>query len=76
VLRTRSELTFFRTADLLAGQWREVKRVPLAALGEPQGEAVALGAENAVFVAGEGGGKKQPGTFARFACAPASTARD
>jgi hypothetical protein len=71
VLRTKSALAFFRTSDLLAGQWREVKRVPLTSLGEPQGEAVALGAENVVFVAGEGGGKSQPGTFARFACAPA-----
>ena len=39
-------------------------------LKEPQGEGVALGADHAVFIAGEGGGKGQPGTFARFTCAP------
>lgn len=69
-LRTGSDLAFFRTADLLAGQWREVRRLALAPLKEPQGEAVALGAADTVFVAGEGGGKSQPGTFAHFACAP------
>lgn len=71
VLRTKSEIAFFRTADLMAGQWREVKRVPLTPLREPQGEGVAIGSANEVFVAGEGGGKQMPGTFARFACAPA-----
>jgi hypothetical protein len=70
VLRTRSSLTFYRAADLLAGQWRAATRVDLTPLGEPQGEGVALGADNTVFVAGEGGGKQQPGTFARFTCAP------
>jgi hypothetical protein len=69
-LRTRSSLMFYRTSELLAGQWREATRVDLAPLREPQGEGVALGADNAVFVAGEGGGKGQPGTFARFTCAP------
>ena len=69
-LRTGSSLVFYRTAELLAGQWREASRVDLAVLNEPQGEGVALGANSAVFVAGEGGGKGQPGTFARFTCAP------
>ena len=67
-LRTGSTLVFYRTSELLAGRWNEAGRVDLAALDEPQGEAVALGANSAVFVAGEGGGKGQPGTFARFAC--------
>jgi len=70
VLRTRTALTFYRSSDLLAGRWREASRVDLAPLNEPQGEGVALGAGNLVLVAGEGGGKKQPGTFARFTCAP------
>jgi hypothetical protein len=68
VLRSLSRLTFYRTADLVAGQWREVSRVDLASLQEPQGEAVALGADNVVFLAGEGGTKGQPGTFVRFIC--------
>ena len=70
VLRSRSALTFYRASDLLAGQWRAASTVDLKPLREPQGEGLALGAENTVFLAGEGGGKKQPGTFARFACAP------
>lgn len=70
VLRTRSALTFYRAADLLAGQWRAANRVDLTSLKEAQGEGVALGADNTVFLAGEGGGKGQPGSFARFSCTP------
>ncbi len=69
-LRTGSRLTLHRSAELFAGQWREASHVDLSALAEPQGEGVALGPDNAVFVAGEGGGKQRPGTFARFTCAP------
>ena len=69
VLRTRSDLSFYRASELLAGQWRTASRVDLMSLKEPQGEGVALGADNMVFVAGEGGKKGQPGTFARFSCA-------
>jgi hypothetical protein len=70
VLRTKSALTFYRTSDLLSGQWRAANRVDLTSLKEPQGEGVALGADNSVFLAGEGGGKGQAGSFARFSCAP------
>ena len=70
VLRSKSALTFYRASELLAGRWRAASTVDLTPLNEPQGEGLALGAENTVFLAGEGGGKKQPGTFARFACAP------
>jgi hypothetical protein len=72
VLRTQSGLSFYRASDLLAGQWRQASRVDLTSLKEPQGEGVALGVGNTVFVAGEGGKKGQPGTFARFNCAPGS----
>ena len=70
VLRTKSALTFYRASDLLEGQWRVANRVDLTSLREPQGEGVALGADNIVFLAGEGGGKSRPGSFARFSCAP------
>jgi hypothetical protein len=69
VLRSNRALAFYRTQNLIAGNWREPMRVDLKELGEPQGEGVALGADNTVYVAGEGGGKGQPGTFARFTCA-------
>ena len=48
----------------------QLKGVDLAPLKEEQGEGVALGVDNTVFLAGEGGGKGQPGSFARFSCTP------
>jgi hypothetical protein len=72
VLRTESDLTFYRASDLLAGRWLAVTRVDLAALKEPQGEGVALANDLSIFLAGEGGGKNAAGTFARVSCAPAS----
>ena len=68
VLRTTEHLAFHRAADLLAGNWREASRVDLRPLGEPQGEGVTFGPDNVVYLAGEGGGKGQPGTFARLTC--------
>lgn len=68
VLRSHDALTFFRAADLLAGKWQIASRVDLSSLEEPQGEGVALGTNNTIFVAGEGGSKDKPGTFARLSC--------
>ena len=46
------------------------RRVDLKSVGEPQGEAVAFGpSSTTVYVAGEGGGKSQPGTLAVLSCA-------
>ena len=67
-LRSRGSLVFFRTADFLKGQWNEARRVDLAGLREPQGEGVALGNNNTVYLASEGGGKGQPGTLTQFTC--------
>jgi hypothetical protein len=69
VLRTRSALAFYRASELLSGTWREAGRTNLAALGEPQGEGVAFGDANTIYLTGEGGGKSRPGTFARLTCA-------
>jgi hypothetical protein len=69
VLRTRSALTFYRAADFLKGNFRETRRVDVTSLGEPQGEGVAFGDSNTVYVAGEGGGKSQPGTLGVLSCA-------
>jgi hypothetical protein len=69
VLRTRTALVFYRAADFLKGNFRESKRIDLKSLGEAQGEAVAFGASNIIYVAGEGGGKSQPGTLAVLSCA-------
>ena len=70
VLRSKTALTFYKAADFFSGNWREARRVDLKPLAEPQGEAVAFGADNVLYLAGEGGGKSQPGTFARFTCVP------
>ena len=69
VLRTNTALMFYRASEFLNGNFREARRVDLKPLGEPQGEAVAFGAANTVYVAGEGGGKSQPGTLAVLSCA-------
>lgn len=68
VLRTLSTLTFYTAADFLKGDFRQTRRMDLKALREPQGEGVAFGASNIVYVAGEGGGKSQPGTLAALTC--------
>jgi hypothetical protein len=68
VLRTNGALRLHRTADLMAGNWREAARVDLRPLREPQGEGVTFGDDNTLYLVGEGGGKKQPGTFARLTC--------
>ena len=68
VLRTKQSLAFHRAADLFAGNWTEAGRVSLKAVGEAQGEGVAIAADGTVYLTGEGGGKSQPGTFASVAC--------
>jgi hypothetical protein len=67
-LRGRSSLAFYMTADFLKGQWREVSRMDLAELREPQGEGVAFDVDGAVYLASEGGGDGQAGTLARLTC--------
>ena len=74
VLRTRQRVAFHRATDLFAGNWAEAGRVHLKSVGEAQGEGIAIAADGTVYLTGEGGGKSQPGTFARLACA--LTARD
>ena len=69
LLRTRQRIAFHRAADLFTGNWVEAGGIDLKAVGEVQGEGVAIASDGTVYLAGEGGGKSQPGTFARFACA-------
>ena len=71
VLRTSQHLTFHRAAELLAGNWRVATRFDLTAIGEVQGEGVAIDADT-VYLTGEGGGKSRPGTFARLTCSASS----
>lgn len=70
VLRTNDTLTFYPGENFAKGEFRETHRMSLSALKEPQGEAVAFGRGNIVYLGGEGGGKKQPGTLAALSCKP------
>lgn len=68
VLRTNTALTFYRAEEFVRGIFKEARRINLSGLREPQGEAVAFGAKNTLYLAGEGRGKKQPGTLAVLSC--------
>jgi hypothetical protein len=68
VLRTSQGFALHRAADLFAGNWTDAGRVDLKAVGEAQGEGIAMAADGTVYLTGEGGGKSQPGTFAKYTC--------
>ncbi len=69
VLRTSETLTFYRASEFLKGDFRQARESDLKTINEPQGEAVAFGpSNNTVYIGGEGGGKKQPGTLAMLSC--------
>jgi hypothetical protein len=68
-VRSTSWLAFHRTADVIAGRWREVFRADLSGLREPRGEGVTFADNETVILVGEAGGPlRGPGTFARLAC--------
>jgi hypothetical protein len=68
VLRSKQSVTFYRATDFFAGAWTPARQHAVAALGEPQGEGVAFGSANSLYLMSEGGGKKQAGAFARLSC--------
>jgi hypothetical protein len=68
-LRTRDAVMFHRTSELTAGRRGDPLQFDVTGLGERQGEGIALGGGGAVYLAGEGGGKKRSGTLARIDCA-------
>jgi hypothetical protein len=68
-VRTTQWVAFHRTADLVAGRWREVFRTDLSRLREPRGEGVTFAGNDTIILVGEAGGPlRGPGTFARLAC--------
>jgi hypothetical protein len=67
-LRAHDRVSVYATADLTSGQWREAHSIDIRVLQEPQGEAIAIGADDGVYLGGEGGGRGLPGTFARLQC--------
>jgi len=68
-LRTNTAILLYRTEAMMTGDWQPAGRVSLKELGEPQGEGITFGDETTLYLLGEGGGKSQPGTFARLSCA-------
>lgn len=70
VLRSNSALTFYKGDQFMRGDFAGARRVDVSGLKEPQGEAVVFGTGNTLYLGGEGGGKKQPGTLAALSCEP------
>jgi len=68
VLRTHTYVSFFAADEFVTGTARQVFRSDLTPLKEPQGEGVAIANDGSMLLVGEGGGKHQPGTFARASC--------
>jgi hypothetical protein len=67
-LRTTTRVTLHSATEFMAGNWREAARVSLAPLGEAQGEGLTFASDGTLYLVGEGGGKKRPGTFAKLSC--------
>jgi hypothetical protein len=68
-VRTGDEVVFYRTAALLNHDIEHGAVVLLTKFDEPQGEGVTFGSKGTVFLAGEGGGKRAPGTLVQLRCA-------
>jgi hypothetical protein len=66
-VRTNRDLFFYRSSDIVAGKPAAV-HVDLMRLGEPQGEGVAVGQGGIVYLVGEGGRGRAPGTVAAMTC--------
>lgn len=67
-LRSSDMLWLYGSAALLEGRTDKPLAVDLRELAEPQGEGLAFGANGMVYVAGEGGSRNRPGTFAALRC--------
>lgn len=68
-IRTYASLLLFRTPDLLSPAGTPVEEVPLASLGQAQGEAVAIRSDGTVVLTSEGKGKRVPPSIAVLKCA-------
>lgn len=68
LLRSRTALTRLDAASFFKGIWDDARTMGLQALNEPQGEAVAFGDGQTVYLAGEGGGAGAPGTLVALTC--------
>ena len=67
-LRRYGSLLIYRTSDLISPEGLPALDVPLAPLGQPQGEAVSIRADGTVTLTSEGQGNKTPATVAVLRC--------
>ena len=69
VLRTNDVVMFYDARDFSAGRIHELSRIDVTRLREPQGEGIAIAANGDVWLSGEGGDGRMPGTLAHLSCA-------
>lgn len=67
-LRSPASVALYDATKLVKGDFSSPASIPLSGLKEVQGEGVALGEKGAVFLVGEGGGKRAPGVLGALAC--------
>jgi hypothetical protein len=67
-IRTYRTLQIHELAKLVAGTSAPVLTFDLSALGEQQGEGVALGTDGTVWLSSEAGGKKRGPVLTRLSC--------
>lgn len=72
-VRTTDEVVLYQTADLVRGEIKPRARIPIEGLREPQGEAVALGENGMLYLAGEGRPWNRAGRFISLRCNPGPT---
>jgi hypothetical protein len=68
-VRSNQSLWFFRAADFISGQAGQPVWVDLSGAREPQGEGIAFGPNQTIFLVGEGGSKGRPGSLRTITCA-------
>jgi hypothetical protein len=68
-VRSNESVWFFNAKDFVAGNAGVPIWANVAGAREPQGEAIALGANGMIYLVGEGGSKGRPGTLRTMACA-------
>jgi hypothetical protein len=67
-VRTPDEVAIYRTAELTRGRVVPTARIPVDVLGEPQGEAIALGEHGMLYLASEGGFWNPAGRLLTLRC--------
>jgi hypothetical protein len=67
-LRSNTMLRFIRSRDILARRIDDMIEVDLTPIEEPQGEGVAFGDGDALYLVSEGGKAGRPGSLVRLTC--------